>query len=193
MSWDVREASPGEAPVIVNLAKAHDEFLMPYVLNEFVVGNYVDQFIVAEKVVYQPSPHFEVGGAVHYIDLSRASKGLEGAEPQLDKILCFLLYIKQVPMDMAYQFVKSGNVAFLCQIVCPGKGSFYSILEELKARYDELWCWMSINGPSYESYKRYGFNFPEDGGSYQREFWNVYKCNYSTFALGKWFKEEKGV
>jgi len=185
MSWGIREAKLSDASEIVGLAWGYNEFLMPYVLNEFVVRNYIDQFMVAEDVVHNPSPHYEVGGAVHYIDSSTIPKDVSEIGPKLDKILCFLLHIKQVPLDITHQFIKANfNTAFLCQIVCPGKGSFYAILEELKSRYDELWCWMSEVGPSYESYVRYGFNFVE-----RRPFWNVYKCDYSTFALCKWKKE----
>lgn len=189
MNWDVRKANLGDASEVVKLARNYNEFLMPYVLNEFVVRNYIDQFMVAERVVHQPGPHYEVGGAVHYIP----ENGYKVDPIKLDRVNCFLYYVKQVPGDIIEEFMRSGNVAFLCQIVCPEKGSFYSILEELRTRYDELWCWMSINGPSYESYKRYGFSFPEEGEPYQRQFWNIYKCGYSVFALGKWLKEEKSV
>lgn len=180
MNWQVREAKPEDAARIVEMARDYNEFLMPYVLNEFVVTNYISQFLVAEDVVHEPSIHYEVGGAVHYIP----ENGYKVNPKELDKVSCFLRYIKQVPEDVILDFIRAGVVAFLCQVVCPDKGSFYSILEELKSRYDELWCWMSVNGPSYSSYERYGFKFSEN-----REFWNIYKCDYSTFTLGKWSKE----
>ena len=184
VKWQVRKAKLGDAKDIVRLARGSNEFLMPYVLNEFVVNNYLSQFLVAEKIVYEPI-RFELGGAVHYI--SNPSLGNdEVGILEFDKTNCFLYYVKQVPEDIIEKFVRSrSKVAFLGQIVCPGKGSFYSILEELKSQYNELWCWMSIVGPSYKSYERYGFKFSE-----QREFWNAYKCDYSTFVLGKWGKEE---
>jgi len=179
MRWEVRKAEPRDAAKIVELARDYDEFLMPYVLNEFIVSQYIDQFMVAERVEHLPSPHYEIGGAVHYIP-----EGSYKVNPiELDKVSSFLHYVKQVPEDIILQLVNSSATAFLCQVVCPGKGSFYTILEELKSRYDELWCWMSEVGPSFESYVRYSFNFVE-----RRSFWNVYKCDYSTFALCKWKK-----
>lgn len=178
MNWQVREAKPEDAARIVEVARDHDEFLMPYVLNEFVVTNYISQFLVAEDVVHEPSIHYEVGGAVHYLPCP-ASLNVG----DVDAVAAFLLYVKQVPIDVVKDFTLSSKTAFLGQVVCPSKGSFYNILEELKSRYDELWCWMSVNGPSYKSYERYGFKFSD-----RREFWNAYKCGYSTFVLGKWSK-----
>jgi len=176
IDWEVRKAEPGDVIRITGLAKNYDSFLMPYILNEFVVGNYLDQFLVAEK-------DGVVGGAVHYIDKIEYHKvGVRAS----DKVDCFLYYVKQVPECIILEFISNQpKTAFLGQIVCPGKGSFYAILEELKKQYDELWCWMSIEGPSYSSYERYGFKFFE-----RRTFWNIYKCDYSTFTLGKWKKEE---
>lgn len=182
MDWKIRKARPEDASRVVVLARNYDEFLMPYVLNEFVVRNYTDQFLVAELEKVGVDEHYSlpslvdnIGGAVHYIT---KWDGLSGQR--------FLFYIKQVPSTIIEEFGKIGSAAFLGQIVCPGKGSFYAILEELKKQYDELWCWMSVVGPSYKSYERYGFRFYE-----QKKFWNVYKCNYSTFTLGKWIKEVK--
>ena len=106
---------------------------------------------------------------------------------KLDRITCFLTYVKQVPEDIINQFiVHTRKAAFIGQVICPGKGSFYTILEEAKKQYDEIWCYMSINGPSYKSYRRYGFDLDLED---VREFWNVYKCDYSKFVLGKWKKE----
>ena len=174
IDWQVRKAGLGDITRITGLAKNYDSFLMPYILNEYIVGNYLDQFLVAEKEGI-------VGGAVHYIDKVECRTGL----PASDKADCFLYYVKQVPESIILEFTSNqSKTAFLGQIVCPGKGSFYAILEELKKQYDELWCWMSVAGPSYSSYERYGFTFIEE-----RTFWNVYKCDYSTFTLGKWKKE----
>jgi len=188
MEWQVRKARLTDANRIVELAGGYDNFLMPYVLSAFVVRNYINQFMVAETVAQVGigvSPTSEVGGAIHYIDTSLVHGN---NMTECDKVCSFLLHVKQVPEDIVDQFIiTGGKVAFLGQIVCPGKGSFYAILEELKKQYDELWCWMSIVGPSYKSYERYGFKFLEE-----RTFWNVYKCDYSTFTLGKWKKEEKG-
>lgn len=181
--WYVRKAELEDVGKIVELAKNFETFLMPYVLNEFVVRGYINHFLVAEEVIYIEPFYFEVGGAVHYID-TVDSPGLAVC----DKACSFLHYIKQVPEDVIEKFILSRKkVAFLGQIVCPGRGSFYAILEELKRQYDELWCWMSVAGPSYKSYERYGFQFSE-----KREFWNVYKCGYSTFVLGNWIKETNG-
>lgn len=178
MDWQVRKAKLDDARLIVVLARGYNEFLMPYVLNEFVVRNYINQFMIAE------TPQ-EVGGAVHYIDADLVdSDSLDDDAIRDDGVCSFLLHVKQVPPDIIREFVGSSiKLAFLGQIVCPGKGSFYAILEELKKRYDELWCWMSVAGPSYKSYLRYGFQFSES-----REFWNIYKNDYSTFSLGRWVR-----
>jgi len=182
MDWQVRKARLEDASKIVDLARNYDEFLMPYVLNEFVVRNYIDQFMVAERRGdLDLEPAQVVGGAVHYIDADLVDDGLDDDN---DGVCNFLLHVKQVPADIVEQFAaKEGRIALLGQIVCPSKGSFYSILEELKKQYNELWCWMSIVGPSYKSYLRYGFQFSES-----REFWNVYKNDYSVFSLGRWVR-----
>lgn len=171
--WEVRKAKLVDVDKIVEMAGNYPQELMPYLLNGYVVGNYIDQFMVAEN-------SNRVGGAVHYI--TRPASAVTLAET--DRVDCFLLYVKQVPSHIIVQFRQGGNIAFLCHVLCPGKGSFYAILEELKEQFDELWCWMSVIGPSYESYRRYGFTF-----YVEREFWNVYKCGYSRFVLGKWRKE----
>lgn len=168
MSWQVRKARLEDASRIVELARSYDEFLMPYVLNEFVVRGYIDQFMVAED------EEGIVGGTVHCIPRDNSMTSLR-----------FLFFVKQVPTDIIEDFNRASSRVFLGQIVCPGKGSFYAILEALKKQYDELWCWISIVGPSYKSYERYGFRFLQE-----RKFWNVYKCGYSTFTLGKWEKNE---
>lgn len=176
MDWQVRRAEIKDTNQIVELARRFDLFLMPYVLNSFVVDKYIDQFMVAERATTDRRiERLEVGGAVHYLSF----KDKRTAQ--------FLLLIKQVPSAYVTSLFESTKekIVFLGQIVCPGKGSFYAILEELKSRYNELWCWMSEVGPSYESYKRYGFQFFPGV-----KFWNVYKCDYSTFVLGKWVKEE---
>lgn len=186
MSWTVREAKPKDSGEIVYLAKNYDEFLMPYVLNDVVVKGYIDQFVVATaspssleeaQVIGMPSLLSDVGGALHCIpNRPLPNNG--------DRVTCFLHYIKQVPIDIVEGFLNcEKKIAIIGQVVCPGKGSFYHILEYLKKEYDEIWCWMSTEGPSYKSYQRYGFNFLEE-----RDFWNVYKCDYSRFVLGKWIK-----
>ena len=175
MGWQVRRAKVKDTTTIVELARGLDTFLMPYVLNSFVVDKYIDQFMVAERVtIDRRMEQFIVEGAVHYLSF----KDKRTAQ--------FLLLIKQVPsVVVTYFFENTSKSAFLGQIVCPGKGSFYAILEELKSQYDELWCWMSEVGPSYKSYERYGFQFFPGV-----KFWNVYKCDYSTFVVGKWRKEK---
>ncbi len=174
MDWKVRKAEPRDVSGIVSLARNYDKFLMPYVLNEFVVRNYIDQFMVAEEMKI-------LGGAVHYIDVDLADSNSLSDD---DGVCSFLLHVKQVPADIIEEFLtKKKKLAFLGQIVCPKKGSFYATLTELKKQHDELWCWMSTVGPSFESYKRYGFQFSES-----REFWNVYKYDYSIFTLGRWIK-----
>lgn len=182
MDWQVREAKLDDTFSITELARNYDAFLMPYVLNKVVIQNYINQFMVAERRGdLDLEPAQVVGGAVHYVDADLANSDSLDDD---DGVCSFLLHVKQVPADIVEQFLaKKRKLAFLGQIVCPGKGSFYAILEELKRRYDELWCWMSVAGPSYKSYLRYGFQFSES-----REFWNVYKNDYSTFSLGRWVK-----
>jgi len=169
MNWQARKAELEDVDGIVGLARNYDSFLMPYVLNRFVVSNYIDQFMVAEKL---SATEWELGGAVHCL----TSKG-KGVGP-------FLLLVKQVPSSVVSAFVTStSEIGFLGQIVCPGKGTFYTILEKLKKQYDELWCWMSVVGPSYKSYDRYDFRFERE-----QKFWNIYKRDYSTFVWMKWIK-----
>ena len=194
MNWQVRKAKPSDDWKIVQLSEFYEEALMPYTHRKLTVRGYIDQFLVAEGWSNPYKGDREatdfllyLGGAVHFLP------GTEGRRPYkstrvLDRTICFLEYIKQVPTDLIRQFVSlGGNVAIIGQVICPGKGSFYAILEEAKKQYNEIWCWMSINGPSYKSYQRYGFDLNMDN---TREFWNVYKCDYSTFVLGKWRKEQ---
>lgn len=190
--WQVRKAKLEDASRITRMAAAHKDVLMPYLLNSTIVGKYIDQFMVAEipdvgveesyilpKIFLRLDSN--IGGAIHYIEQVDHKVGT----PASDRVDCFLFYVKQVPEDIIEKFtLGTRRVAFLCHILCPGKGSFYATLEELKKQYEELWCWMSVKGPSYPSYKRYGFKFLEE-----REFWNVYKCDYSTFTLGIWSRE----
>lgn len=191
MDWTVRKAKLEDVEKIVKLSNIQPYALMPYTLNWITVKGYMDQFLVAERPVVQTMSVDEpasiscgIGGAVHFIpndDTDMLTK---------DKVVSFLEYIKQVPSDIQEDFmsIQGGyKIAFIGQVICPGKGSFYAILEEAKKKYDEIWCWMSIVGPSFKSYQRYGFDLNMED---VREFWNVYKCGYSKFVLGKWKKEE---
>lgn len=167
MDWIVREANKEDTNNIVDLAHGYDGFLMPYVLNRFVVHNYSNQFMLATEPVLGT-----LGGAVHYLK----------SITETNKTYFFLEEIKRVPVALLESFFLVEDRAFIGQVVCPGKGSFHAILEELKRQYKELWCWMSVRGPSYESYKRYGFILSETSS----RFWNVNKCGYSDFVLGVW-------
>lgn len=183
MEWSVRKARLEDVEKIVKLSEAVSHFLMPYTLSWVTVNGYIDQFLVAEEVKLQPG----VGGAVHF------APNDDTDAPTTDRAVAFLEYIKQVPFDVIDDFLSTQrrgkcSAAFIGQVICPGKGSFYAILEEAKKKYDQIWCWMSINGPSYKSYQRYGFSLAMDD---VREFWNVYKCGYSKFVLGKWIKDGK--
>jgi hypothetical protein len=176
MDWKVREArSLSDIQAIGVLAAGSSEFLMPYVLNPFVLSKYIDQFLVAED------EEGKIGGALHL---------LEGMS---QRNYFFLLHVKGVPANLSRDFlVKSSTKknAFIGQVICPAKGSFYSILQKAKSIYEEIYCWMSLKGPSYGSYKRYGFVFDL---STEREIWNIYKCCTSNFCLGTWSKlEEQG-
>jgi hypothetical protein len=154
---------------------------MPYTHSNWVVNGYVDQFLVAEpfSLILQGP----IGGAVHFIPNDDSTMRIT------DKVVSFLDYIKQVPEDIVDDFMsrsRERTIAMIGQVICPGKGSFYAILEEAKKQFNEIWCYMSIIGPSYRSYQRYGFDLNMDN---VREFWNVYKCDYSKFVLGKWIRE----
>lgn len=180
--WKVRKANIDDTDKVVELSQDYEEFLMPYTFNPFVVRKYIDQFVVAEERL-EPTEGIVgvgVGGTLHVIPSDESREG----EGSFEKLSNFLLYVKQVPPDVIVDFLRTKNIAFIGQVICPGKGSFYSILEEMKKEYEEIWCWMSVVGPSYKSYKRYGFEFGEE-----RTFWNIYKRDYSTFTLGKWRKE----
>jgi len=190
VKWEVRKANSEDVASIVGLSRNHEEFLMPYTFNPFVVGKYIDQFIIAEapnmsiegaQDLLMPSLLTNIGGALHVVPSGGSVCGKE----DFDRAVSFLFYVKQVPVDIIVGFFEREDIAIFGQIVCPGKASFYHILEEVKKQYSELWCWMSVVGPSYKAYQRYGFEFSEE-----REFWNVYKCGYSKFTLGKWIKKE---
>ena len=190
MSWEVREASRDDIPRIVVLTRENMDVLMPYSASVLTTGGYIDQFLVAERVgdisrvAGQKGLVPSIGGAVHFIPNN------DTPQCETDRVVCFLDYVKQVPEDIVDSFMSQSigrELAIIGQVICPGKGSFYAILEEAKKQYDEIWCWMSINGPSYKSYQRYGFSLPREEA---REFWNVYKCDYSMFILGKWKKGE---
>jgi len=187
MDWKIRKLR-GELDIhsIANMSFNDRDVLIPYTMNPFTIRGYRDQFIVAEDPetfgrLKEDIPPI-LGGAVHFVPNDNSTI------IAIDKIVSFLTYIKQVPDDIVDDFMshsRERTVAMIGQVICPGKGSFYAILEEAKKQFDEIWCYMSINGPSYKSYRRYGFDLNMDN---VREFWNIYKCNYSTFVLGKWIK-----
>jgi len=180
MDWVVREAKIEDVTQIAQLSKTNSDVLMPYTHSNWVVNGYVDQFLVAEpfSLILQGP----IGGAVHFIPNDNSTI------IAIDKVVSFLTYIKQVPEDIIDDFMSrplERKIAMIGQVICPSKGSFYAILEEAKKQFNEIWCYMSINGPSYKSYQRYGFDLNMDN---VREFWNVYKCDYSKFVLGKWIR-----
>lgn len=191
MNWQVRKAKLDDYWRIVQLSRYNADVLMPYTCSNLTTKKYLDQFLVAERMedisraARQKDLVPSIGGAVHLVPNYTYSF------PVIDKIVGFLELVKQVPGDIVDsfmgQYISSNNRAMIGQVICPGKGSFYAILEEAKKQYSEVWCWMSINGPSFKSYQRYGFDLNMDD---VREFWNVYKCDYSRFVLGKWKKGE---
>lgn len=178
MDWKVRRAEPHDVPGIVRLSLDNFDVLIPYTAELVTTRGYIDQFLVAEGAEREEKNTFIVlGGAVHFVPNDNS-----------DMSNCFLHYVKQVPDDIIVSFtcpVGEYKKVMIGQVVCPGKGSFYAILEEAKKQFDEIWCYMSIAGPSYFSYIRYGF---ELNLADVREFWNVYKLDYSKFVLGKWIK-----
>lgn len=179
MDWTVRRAKPDDVPSIVKLTREYMDFLMPYTAGVVTTRSYIDQFMVAESI-----ESYSLGGAVHFVPNN------DYDIPTTDKVVSFLIYVKQVPEEVVDDFMSQPlgrKLALIGQVICPGKGSFHAILEEAKKQYDEIWCYMSVVGPSYESYIRYGFNLDMND---VREFWNVYKCDYSKFVLGKWKKGE---
>ena len=190
MEWTVRQANKDDCWKIVSLTRDNLDVLMPYTAGVNTTMGYIDQFMVAESwpEIYKgdrkdTNSTLYLRGAVHFIPNDDVDIRTS------DRVECFLNSVKQVPYDLVCDFMSKPHnrkLAFIGQVICPGKGSFYAILEEAKKQYDEIWCWMSIAGPSYKSYQRYGFNLNMDD---VREFWNVYKCDYSKFVLGKWIKE----
>lgn len=188
MKWEVRKTDKNkDSWRLVALSRHYSNALMPYTLNKLTTEGYIDQFMVAEgwPDVYkgdrsQINSLLYFGGAVHFVpseDLMSQNLAVR------DKAMNFLYFLKQVPNDIIAELSYQRDSAMIGQVICPGKGSFYAILEEAKKQFEEIWCWMSISGPSYKSYQRYGFILNMED---VREFWNVYKCGYSKFVLGKW-------
>ena len=156
---EIRRANSNDLTTIINLAKGYESKLMPYIYDREMVESYINSFFVAEGN--------GILGAIHAVE------GTYGD-------MIFLATIKLVPPQFIINFQREGGL-FICQLVCPGRGSFGKIIEYLKTLYTPLWCYCSVVEKSYTSYIRHGFIF-----GVGRRFWNTYKGDYSVFSLGKW-------
>jgi len=166
---EVRRAKTEDIPSIVYLAKPYVGQLMPYIHDLVEVEKYIESFYVAYD-----------------------SRGIVGALhcslPTLDRDIQFLLDVKLVPDSIIEDFsTGKGSQLFISHVVCPGRGSFGTIIRSLKKDYTDLLCFLSVNSPAMPSYRRHGFWFTATIPIY-----NKYKKGTSDCQLGYW-PDRRGI
>ena len=174
--WRVRKALASDVEQMVSIARNYDSFLMPYALSSFILGNLLEDIVVVTT-----EERSKVVGYLHYFNSDQYSALAKPSLDDIDKVISFLVNVKLVPSDIITNFLRSQKpTIFIAQVVCP-EGSFTPALDYVYSKAEEVWCWTSVNAPSFPSYQRRGFVF---GSEYT--FWNIYKGGYSTFSLGRY-------
>lgn len=174
--WRVRKAQASDVEQLVSIARNYEDFLMPYALSRPILGNMLEDIVVVTT-----EERSKVVGFLHYFNSNRYGSLSKPSLDNTDRVISFLLNVKLVPEEFITKFLRSQKpTIFIAQVVCP-EGSFTPALDYLYSKAEEVWCWTSINSPSFPSYKRRGFVFGED-----YTLWNIYKGDFSTFSLGRY-------
>lgn len=176
--WTIVPATLDDVDGVVNASWAAADLVHPYALGPAQIKGYLDQWIVAKHPVTGT-----VTGYMHYLRVK------EGDPESYANVIAYLQHVKIVPDDIVSAFTSQGSKAvFIGQSMGPsGTGIQKLVVDYLKEMegVEEIWHGLSIVSPLFDYYRdRCGIDWQNE-----YSFFNPFKGAYSTFKLGRWYKD----